>query len=83
MEFKDTIELMTSADYKERFKAEYYQLKIREHRLLTMLEKYERGELNFEPTCPVSVLWEQHEIMNSYLGILTKRAGIEGIELEG
>lgn len=83
MELKDTIEIMTSEDYRERFKAEYYQLKIREHRLLTMLEKYERGELNFEPTCPVSVLWEQHEIMNSYLVILEKRAGIEGIELEG
>lgn len=29
MELKDTIELMTSKDYKERFKAEYLQLKIR------------------------------------------------------
>ena len=29
MELKDTIELMTSEDYKERFKAEYLQLKIR------------------------------------------------------
>ena len=27
MELKETIEMMTSADYKERFKAEYYQLK--------------------------------------------------------
>ena len=29
MELKDTIELMNSADYKERFKAEYFQTKIR------------------------------------------------------
>ena len=29
MELKDTIELMTSKDYKERFKDEYLQLKIR------------------------------------------------------
>ena len=29
MELKDTIELMQSDDYKERFKAEYYQVKIR------------------------------------------------------
>lgn len=28
MELKDTIELMQSEDYKERFKAEYYQVKI-------------------------------------------------------
>lgn len=83
MELKDTIALMTSDGYKERFKAEYYQLKIREEKLLTVLEKYERGTLNFEPTCPISVLREQHKIMNSYLGVLEKRAKIEGIELEG
>lgn len=29
MELKDTIELMNSSDYKERFKAEYLQVKIR------------------------------------------------------
>lgn len=28
-ELKDTIELMNSSDYKDRFKAEYYQLEIR------------------------------------------------------
>ena len=29
MELKDTISMMTSSDYKERFRAEYFQLKIR------------------------------------------------------
>ena len=29
MELQDTIELMNSAEYKDRFKAEYYQAKIR------------------------------------------------------
>ena len=29
MELKDTIELMQSADYKDRFKAEYFQAVIR------------------------------------------------------
>ena len=29
MELEDTIELMKSSDYKERFKAEYLQTKIR------------------------------------------------------
>ena len=28
MELKDTVEMMGSEDYKERFKAEYYQVKI-------------------------------------------------------
>ena len=29
MKLNDTIEMMNNADYKERFKAEYYQLKVR------------------------------------------------------
>lgn len=29
MKLQDTIEMMNSDDFKERFKAEYYQLKIR------------------------------------------------------
>ena len=33
MELKDTIDLMTSEDYKDRFKAEYYQTKIRYDKL--------------------------------------------------
>ena len=28
MELKDTVEMMGSSDYKERFRAEYYQLKM-------------------------------------------------------
>ena len=37
MELKDTVSLMQSADYKERFKAEYYQLVIRYKKLKAML----------------------------------------------
>ena len=33
MEYKDTVNLMLSSDYKERFKAEYYQTKIRYEKL--------------------------------------------------
>ena len=33
MEFKDTVDMMLSDDYKERFKAEYYQTKERYERL--------------------------------------------------
>lgn len=39
MELMETVVLMCSADYKERFKAEYFQLKIRYEKLLTMCEK--------------------------------------------
>lgn len=44
MELKDTATLMVSSDYKERFKAEYYQLKIRLEKLKCMLQKWDNGE---------------------------------------
>ena len=44
MELNKTIEMMTSADYKERFKAEFYQLKIRICKLDNMVSKYKLGE---------------------------------------
>lgn len=37
-ELKETMELMNSADYKDRFKAEYYQVAIRYQKLSAMLE---------------------------------------------
>ena len=38
MKLQDTIELMNSSDFKDRFKAEYYQLKIRLDGLKKMLK---------------------------------------------
>lgn len=81
MELKDTIELMNSEDYKDRFKAEYYQTKIRYDKLHKMLIKKEAGLLDFEPTCPVPKLLEQKRYMGEYLRTLEVRAVIEGIEL--
>ena len=43
MELKDTVELMNSADYKERFKAEYLQTKIRYDKLHKLIIKMEAG----------------------------------------
>ena len=45
MTLQDTVALMNSADYKERFKAEYYQLANRFKGLKTMLEEWDRGKL--------------------------------------
>jgi hypothetical protein len=81
MELKDTIDLMQSADYKERFKAEYNQTKIRYEKLHAMIVKYEAGTLEFEPTCPIDLLKEQTSYMGKYLYVLEVRAEIEGIEL--
>ena len=59
MELKDTIDLMQSDDYKERFKAEYYQAKIRYDKLDTMTVKYEAGTLKFTPKCSLELLKQQ------------------------
>lgn len=81
MELRDTIEMMNSEDYKERFKAEYYQTKIRYEKLNTMIVKYEAGTLEFKPTCPLHILKEQERAMRSYLHNLKVRAIMEHIEL--
>lgn len=81
MELKDTIEMMNSPDYKERFKAEYQQLKIRYDKLDAMTVKYEAGTLDFTPNCSLQLLKEQKMHMGCYLRCLKIRAEIEGIEL--
>lgn len=81
MDLKDTIEMMNSEDFKERFKAEYYQTKIRYEKLHKMLIKYEARTLNFEPKCSIELLTEQAKHMGLYLKCLEIRAEIEGIEL--
>lgn len=81
MELKDTIEMMNSADYKERFKAEYYQTKIRYEKLHRMCIKYEAGTLDFTPDCPLDLLKEQKAAMGNYLRCLEIRAEIEGVTL--
>lgn len=82
MELKDTILLMQSADFKERFKAEYFQLKIRRSGLKNMLEKWKNGTLEFEPKCPFHLLQKQLLVMDEYLEVLEERAKIEGVDLK-
>ena len=81
MELIDTIPMMDNEDYKERFKAEYYQTKIRYEKLHKMVVKYEAGTLNFEPKCPMSLFQRQLGVMREYLNVLEMRAEIEEIDL--
>lgn len=81
MELRDTVEMMNSADYKERFKAEYQQVVIRYEKLKAMLQKWDNGELNFIPTCPRSTYNIQIKAMTDYIAVLEARAVMEGIEL--
>ena len=80
-DLKDTIDLMNSEDYKDRFKAEYLQTKIRYEKLRRMMIKKEAGTLNFEPKCPDEVLNSQLYYMEEYLKQLEVRAEIETIDL--
>jgi hypothetical protein len=81
MELKDTVELMNSENYKERFKAEYLQAKIRYDKLDAMTVKYEAGTLNFTPSCSLELLKEQKKHMENYIRTLKIRAEIEKIDL--
>ena len=81
MELERLIELMKSEDYKDRFRAEYYQLEDRIDKLANMLEKYKAGTLNFTPSCSYELLSYQLQTMNAYKGVLEERAEIEGIEI--
>ena len=81
MELKDTIELMNSTSYQERFKAEYLQLKIRYEKLKIMVDKWDKGILEFTPTCPIATYDIQLQAMKNYLDILEIRASIEKVEL--
>ena len=81
MQLKDTVEMMNSEDFKERFKAEYYQLLFRVDSLTSMLIKWKNNMLDFEPKCSKETLGYQLLYMQGYLDILRLRAEIEEIDL--
>lgn len=81
MELQDTVELMNSSDYKDRFKAEYWQAKIRYDKLDAMTVKYEANTLTFTPKCSLELLKEQKKYLGNYIRTLKIRAEIEKIEL--
>lgn len=89
-DFDHTIELMRSSDYKDRFRAEYMQTKIRYEKLKafnTRIEAadrtmYEKAKVDEpEHACPADMLREQQALMGEYLHTLELRAVIEGIDL--
>lgn len=80
-ELRDTIEMMNSEDYKERFKAEYYQVVIRYQKLKSMLDKWDNDQLDFSPTCPRSTYNMQITAMTDYIAVLEARAVMEGVGL--
>lgn len=83
--FKETYEHVVdeNGDWKDRFKAEYKQLKNRYDKLHSMCIKYEAGTLDFEPNCPLDLLKEQKAAMGNYLRVLEVRGEIENVDLKG
>lgn len=85
MELFQTINLMTSKDYRNRFIAEYWQAKIRYEKLATFIRKIEVANLTgAEPPkhdCPLELLEDQKYYMECYLDILEKRAIAENIDV--
>lgn len=81
MELANTVDAMTSDNYKDRFIAEYHQTKIRYNKLHSTIIKMEAGTLGFEPVCSLELLQKQARAMGKYLHILEVRAEIENIDL--
>lgn len=71
---EETIDLMTSPDYKDRFKAEYEQLCFRLNKLDAFLNKWESGELKITPKSPREWFEKQRQAMADYGQVLAARA---------
>lgn len=71
MELSDTVQLMVSANYKDRLKAEYYQLSIRTEKLGAYLKS------NYS-----ELLSAQLALMQAYRNILKERVALEGIQVD-
>ena len=85
MKLKETVELMNSEDYKERFVEEYHQVEIRYEKLKNFCNKIEvetmLGKEVTKHDCPLELLREQQKYMGLYLSVLEKRALIEKVVL--
>ncbi len=81
MKLEQTVNMMLSNDYKERFKGEYWQLVTRYKGLKSMLDKWDNGTLTFEPTCPRSTYNMQIKAMTDYIAVLEARAVMEDVDL--
>ncbi len=79
-ELHETVKGMISADYVERFIAEYKQAKIRYYRISEILRKANDNTLEFELTNK-DLLIEQYKVMHKYITILEQRAIAEDINL--
>ncbi len=76
---EETVGGMLSPSWRERFLAEYHQVKIRADRLHEMIACYEAGTLEFTPESPLKLLKKQEKAMRDYLYCLEVRGETEGV----
>lgn len=50
-------------EWQKRFVKEYHELRDRFQKLDVMIGKYEKGQLEFEPKCPIDLLKRQRSVM--------------------
>ena len=73
---RQAIEVLAAADqaepasakasgYQDRMRVEYRELTARAGRLRDMLQRYADGTLDFEPTCPITLLSRQLDVMTN------------------
>ena len=67
--------------YQVRFVKEYDDLCTRYMKLNSIINKYEKGTLDFELNCPIEMLKEQAETMWKYIEILWNRSEYEKVDL--
>lgn len=79
---RETAIQMNSNSYKDRFVAEYKQVKIRFDALSKMCHKWDQQHLEFDPTCPREMYDNQLLYMRKYMIVLEARADLEGIKLD-
>ena len=83
--YEATVHLMLSSDYKDRFVAEYLQTKIRYGKLKAYCDRIEMAMMHPRKVempphdCDLELLRQQQHYMGCYLGVLEKRAIVEGI----
>lgn len=71
-----------ASGYQDRMRVEYRELTVRAGRLRDMLQRYADGTLDFEPTCPITLLSRQLDVMDEYAGLLRHRTKLEHVDLE-
>lgn len=80
MTLAETVPMMTSEDYRDRFRAEYFQLVNRIEKLSRFMKRAKEGKVKLP--YPWTMFDEQLKYMRGYRDVLKARIDIEGISLE-